>query len=175
VDVVEVFGRELREGFGFQVRPIIAEAPVARDLEGTDVLVTTLFHAAAARPLVESLGIPLVVATIHDAVAGAVRRQLDRGVLTVVCADPGFGERIRLRYREHIRSADQVRVVPVEDRRAIAALDRQQPVLLTYAARRRLHPVDLRAIRLPRPLIAPRTAIELSRILVQRTLGRAER
>ena len=97
--------------------------------------------------------------------------QLERGRLVVICVDPAFEDRIRLRYREHIRRDDQVRIVSAEDRAAIGELDPAEPVLLTHAARRHVDPARLNVLRLHPPLLAPETALEVSRFLVRRRLS----
>lgn len=128
--------------------PIITE--LRQELADADLALTTAFCAAAVRPAAEVRGIPLLVVTVNPDIVAFVQRRLRSGELTVVCAEPAFGERVRsIAGREVV---GRVRVVLADDARGVAALDAAEPVLLTRAARERLGDVRL-------PLLVPHSQI----------------
>ncbi len=133
--------------------------------ERCDMLVTTVYHAAAVRPWAEALGKPLVVATYNPEHAAAIERQLREGELTVVCTDGSYGQRVRA--IRGGRYADRVRVVLADDREALAGLDPSRPVLITRAAHQRLDGVDLRLLVPLSPFLSPASARALLETVVR--------
>ncbi|CAN5775618.1 hypothetical protein BH20GEM3_BH20GEM3_11440 [soil metagenome] len=120
---------------------------------------------SSARALAEALGVPLVLITVHPEIAATLERRVREGTLIVVCADPAFGERIRSIYG----GADpaRVRVVTADDAASMRALDPEEPVLLTLAARRRLGETPLQSLLPHSPTISPQSARELAELLVR--------
>lgn len=130
-----------------------------------DLLFTTPFYAASLQPIAARLDKPLVVATIHPEIVAAVKRQVQKGHVTVVCADRRFGELIRVcqggAYDERFR------IVLADDAAAVAELDRAEPVLLTRAAQQILGATDLRLLIPLSPYFSAATALHLSEVLIQ--------
>jgi DNA-binding transcriptional regulator YhcF (GntR family) len=166
VDLIEdgtvALQHELEHEWGFDVRVIAPEAiERTRDV---DFFAATSFYAASIHAAVEALGKPLVVLTVHPRLKDALASRVREGSLTVVAVDPQFAYRIRVGY-----SADdpsRVRFVAADDRKAVAALDPQEPVLLTRAARRRLGSVHMPMIFPHSPTISPESARVLATMLI---------
>lgn len=170
-DHLTILGAELRDEFGFDVEEVNlgsghwTEAGVAGAVEEADIAVTTTFHAAEARGTAERVGTPLVIVTVHPEIAATLERRLSEGSLTVVCADPAFGERVVAIYAD--RFPNEIRVVPATDREAVRGLGPADPVLLTLAARQHLGSTELRMLLPHSPSISPESARELAEILVR--------
>jgi hypothetical protein len=135
------------------------------EVQSAELIVTTTLHASAARALAKALGVPLVLITVHPEIAATLERRVREGTLIVVCADPAFGERIRSIYG----GADpaRVRVVTADDVASMRALDPEEPVLLTLAARRLLGETPLQSLLPHSPTISPQSARELAELLVR--------
>jgi DNA-binding transcriptional regulator YhcF (GntR family) len=168
VDLIEdgtvALKHELEHEWGFAVR-LIAPDAIERT-RGVDFFAVTSFYAASIHAAVEALAKPLVVLTVHPRLKEALASRIREGSLTVVAVDPQFADRIRVGY-----SADdpsRVRFVAADDRKAVAGLDPQEPVLLTRAARSSLGSVDLRMIFPHSPTISPESARVLAAMLVGR-------
>lgn len=186
-DHMLAFVAELEPGFGLDCKPTYLETTpvlesgsgVDRDhlrtaLDDIDLVVTTAFHGALVHGLTEGLEMPLVVVSANPELGYAVERRLREGDLTVVCADPRFGERIRYVYGGELQ--DRVRIVLAEDAWAVAHLDPSEPVLLTRAARRRLlDDVELRMIAPHSPTLSFESARELSEVIIRLNLNSALR
>jgi DNA-binding transcriptional regulator YhcF (GntR family) len=175
-DAMEAFGHDLENDFGFQVIPVWLDtlpppdAPLDRFpdlLRSADLVVSTIFTATAARAIATRLERPLITVRVHPRAAAAVIAKLERDTLTVVCADPSFGERMRLQYAEHVRSPAQIRVVLADDPAAEAVLAGSDPILLTRAARNRLKPLRARMLIPHSPVLSPDSALEILRFLVR--------
>jgi DNA-binding transcriptional regulator YhcF (GntR family) len=152
---------ELEHEWGFAVRVIAPDA--IEHTRDVDFFAATSFYAAAIHAAVEALAKPLVVLTVHPGLKDVLAARLRDGSLTVVAVDPRFADRIRVGY-----SADdpsRVQFISADDRKAIADLDPQEPVLLTRAARRRLGNVDVPMIFPHSPTISPDTARLLAAML----------
>jgi PAS domain S-box-containing protein len=138
---------------------------LAAPLREADLWITTVYHARAVRSLGERVGKPVVVGSLAPDLVGVIEEQLRRRVLSVICVDPAFGERVRAvgggRY------GSRVRVVPADDAAAVAALDPGEPVLLTRAAHERLGNPALRLVAPLSPWLSPRFARELAVTLVR--------
>ncbi|HEX8391807.1 MAG TPA: GntR family transcriptional regulator [Longimicrobium sp.] len=173
VDQVESIGAELRDDFGFEVCSCTAEhfgsrsaqGGPPREARGADFIATTAFHAAELHEAAAQLGVPLVVICINPQFIREVQRTLSQGGLTVVCVDPLFAERIRLVAGEVC--TEGLRTVLAADRGAVEALDLSRPVLVSVAARRLLHGMDLPRSFPDQPMISPESARELHALLVR--------
>jgi DNA-binding transcriptional regulator YhcF (GntR family) len=167
---------ELRRGWGLETTPLRVgdSAPIATAVRlaaelrtpapTLDLLVTTPFHAALARDLARRLDIPLLVLTLDPEIVAAVEARLRAASLTAIVADPAFGARLLA----VPGAADgRLRVVHADDADALAALDPDEPVLLTAAARERVgdHPFHL---LVPADLfLSPASAAQLAAILIR--------
>jgi hypothetical protein len=175
-------GMELQDEFGLEVVSVPASAILAsaakrgaraaglpRELREADLLVTTAFHAPAVRALADSLGKPFALVTVHPEMAGIIERRVRTEGLTVIVADPEYGERFRALHGDG--RPDSVRVVLADDRAAIARLDRSQPVLATRAVRLMLPDLDL-PLLLPRyPSISPDSTRGIVELLIRLNMG----
>jgi PAS domain S-box-containing protein len=163
---------------GLDARPVSpATLPAVARLQGmtldglpdalreADLWITTVYHARAVRALGERVGKPVVVGSLAPDLVGVIEEQLRRRVLSVVCIDPAFGERVRAVGGGCY--ASRVRVVPADDAAAIASLDPGEPVLLTRAAHERLGNPALRLVAPISPWLSPRFARELAVTLVR--------
>jgi DNA-binding transcriptional regulator YhcF (GntR family) len=175
-DAITAFVHDLDHEFGLRVTPVWLdtlppmEAALERfpaPLRDADLIVTTIFSAAHARPIAERVGRPMITVRVHPRTAATVIGRLRRGTLTVICADPSFGERIRLQYADHVSRDNQIRMVLADDTQAVAKLDRSEPVLLTRAARTRLKSFRGRMLMPHSPTLSPDSALELLRFMVR--------
>lgn len=183
-DAITAFTHELHEDLGLEVRSVrVGTLPfdgqdvraelAPRALRDADLVVTTLFHAREVGPVAAALGKPMIVATVNADLVAAVERRLRSGGLTVVCVDPGFGVRLRTQYHALITSETRLRVVTADDRRAVSALDRSQPVLLTRAAAQLLGKVGLKLVFPHTPTLSASSALEIAEFVVRFNLARA--
>ncbi|MBW3629199.1 MAG: GntR family transcriptional regulator [Gemmatimonadetes bacterium] len=184
-DHMLAFCAQLGPGFGLECVPVFLEselersapdrlAAVLEQLRKVDLVITTAFHAAYVHGITEALDSPLVVVTAIADIAKAIERRLRDGPLTVVCADPLFGERIRLVYGGEYK--DRIHVVRADDRWEIARLDPTDPVLMTRAARRRLmDDVPLPLLIPHSPTLSFESARELSEVLIRINTAKLER
>lgn len=184
-DHMTAFCVEIEAGFGLKCRRIflasnsdedpahrVDEAWLREELIDADLVVTTAFYASPVRKVAEALDKPLVVVSAHPDLAHAVRQQLRHGNLTVVCADPRFGDRVRYVYGGEYQN--RVRIVRADDAWALAQLDRSEPVLLTRAARRiLLDDVELQMIAPHSPTLSFESAHELSEVIIRLNMDRA--
>lgn len=165
---------ELTENFGIRsVAVPVAALPAESDPAGfppelreSDLIVATPLHSVLARAAADALGKPLVMVSLHPDLVGAIERQLRKGHLTVVCADPAFGDQVRLLHGGERR--DQIRVVLAADQDSVAQLDPDEPVLLTRAAQQR---IPKRAVLTPlvpfTPFISPESARQVAEWMVR--------
>ncbi|MBA2245931.1 MAG: PAS domain-containing protein [Gemmatimonadetes bacterium] len=175
---------EMSRQFGFDAHALpLADLPIQEpeaewdaeqlppELQEADLLTTTVFHAPQIRPIAEALGKPLVIITANPEMVAAVERRLREGELTVVCVDPGFGERVLDICGE--RHRERVRIVLADDAESVATLDPVEPVLLTRAALQRLGSVKLRLLVPFSPSFSPLSARALAEVLVRLNLEMA--
>jgi DNA-binding transcriptional regulator YhcF (GntR family) len=184
-DQMTAYTAELAEQFGLDPYPVrIAPIPLPRpdrsvefhwvedELRRCDLVVTTSYHARLVRKAAENVGIPAVVLTVNPDVVETIQKRLREGPLTVVAVEPSFGDRMRAMYADE--APDRVRVVLAGDRAALAALDGDEPVLLTRAARQELGPdADLPLLLPHSPTFSPHTARELLGVIIRLNLEAA--
>jgi DNA-binding transcriptional regulator YhcF (GntR family) len=174
-DVFETFGPELHDEFGLDVRRLwlrdlykSTSDVLPLELREADLIVTTIFHAATVRTLLGELRTPLIILSIHPQVVERVLGYLQHAPsMTLVCVDPAFGDRLRLQYRDHMSSPEQLRVVLADDRDGLASLDRSHPVLISRAAHGRIGSIGLQSVAPRYPSISPDSAQEIIRFLVR--------
>ena len=165
---------ELTENFGIHsVAVPVADLPSDADpaaippaLHEADLIVATPLHAGSARAAADALGKPLVMVSLHPDLIGAIERRLREDHLTIVCADPAFGDQVRILLggEQH----DQIRVVLASDRDAVAQLDPEEPVLLTRAAQERLPAQAVLTPLVPfTPFISPDSARQVAEWMVR--------
>jgi GntR family transcriptional regulator len=179
-DVITAFCHDLGEGLGLDTVAVRLEPdagshtgsrpPTPEMVRGVDLVVTTAFHAPEVGHVAEAAGIPMITATVNVEMVAAIERQLRSGSLTIVCSDPAFGERFRHQYADQITPDTRLRIVLAEDARAVAGLERNQPVLLTRAARRHLPRVHLPLVFSHAPTISTSSALQLAEFVVRFTL-----
>ncbi len=155
------------------VREGSVEAARMRDqLIDADLVITTAFHSAFVHQLTEGMPAPLVAVSAHPDLGRAIHKRIQDGVLTVVCVDSRFADRIRLVYTgDH---ADRVRTVLVNDVWAVNRLDPSEPVLLTRAARRKLEDMELPIIVPHSPTLSFESVRELSEVIIRLNLERTD-
>jgi len=165
---------EMGQLLGFSAQPLaVADLPAPgaagaewpEEILRADLLVTTAYHGSDVRRVAEAAGKPLVVSALCPEVVAAVEQHLAEGELTVVCADPAFGDRVRALFGGS--RPDRVRVVRADDAPAVEALDRSRPVLLTRAASERLSRTDLRLLVPLSPTLSPECLRTLAEFLVR--------
>ncbi|MDB4950480.1 MAG: regulatory protein GntR, partial [Gemmatimonadetes bacterium] len=173
-DGLVALATELRQGWGLETYPVpvadgrtgrFDEAALTVELRRADVVVTTPFHAAQVGAVAAALGRPLVVLRANPEMVRAVEERLAAGTVTAVVADTAYGERLR-----SIRGGQdpqRLRVVPVADGAALAALDPAQPVLLTRAAQQRLGGAAMRLLVPISPSFCPTSARPLAPVLIR--------
>ncbi|HEU0054368.1 MAG TPA: winged helix-turn-helix domain-containing protein [Longimicrobium sp.] len=185
LDQMTAYTAELTEHFGLEPEPIyISPVPLPRpdrsvefhsvedQLREVDLVVSTSYHARLVRKAAENVGIPAVILTVNHEVVETIQRQLREGHLTVVAVEPTFGDRMRAMYVED--EPEKIRVVLADDAEGLAALDPDEPVLLTRAARLKLGDQGGLPLLLPHsPTFSPHTARELLGVIIRLNLERA--
>jgi len=167
---------ELEGDFSLEVRPVMVSpsadgASVPREaLASADLVVTTVFHAAAGRAAAAAAGKPCIVVTLNPQFAAELSRRLAGRDVTAICADPRFVDR-GAAYLDVTPHRGQVRFVTVDELGRRGPLDPgSDGVLITRAARRRLGLEDHHYIPSPPTFISPESARELYEAVVQRAL-----
>lgn len=173
-DYMRALCAELEERFGIGCTALHArELPAAAGepsgfpaaLRRADFVVTTPFHAGAARQWTAALKLPVVAATLHPDVGAAIEARLREGELAVVCVSAAFGDQIRTLYGGN--APERIRVFALEAAPDLAHLAADEPVLLTLAAQERLGPHALRPLVPFRPLVSPETAREIAELMIR--------
>ena len=184
VDQMTIYTSELEEHFGLEPVPVeISPIPLPRPersvefhavedrIRDMDLVVSTSYHARFVRKAAENVGIPAVILTVNHEVVETIQKKLRDGPLTVVAVEPSFGDRMRAMYAED--DPERVRVVLADDTEALAALDPDDPVLLTRAARQRLGDDVPLPVLLPHsPTFSAHTARELLGVIIRLNLER---
>jgi DNA-binding transcriptional regulator YhcF (GntR family) len=184
-DQMTAYTSELQEQFGLDPYPVrISPVPLPRpersvefhwvedELRKCDLVVTTSYHARLVRKAAENVGIPAVVLTVNPEVVETIQKRLKEGPLTVVAVEESFGDRMRAMYSDD--TPDRIRVVLAGDAAALAALDEDEPVLLTRAARTAVGPHAALPLLLPySPTFSPHTARELLGVIIRLNLEAA--
>ncbi|MBV9109489.1 MAG: GntR family transcriptional regulator [Gemmatimonadetes bacterium] len=170
---------ELEEDFSMEVEPVLvspsaagAEIP-ARVLAGVDLVVTTVFHAAAARAAAGRAGVPLVVLRLNPLFAAEVGRRLARAEVTAVVADPRYSARAGA-YLEVTPHRSIVRVITVDELPGSGVDVHGEGVLLTRAARRRLGLPEYHLVPSPPSYLSRGSAREILDLIVRLAARRDE-
>ena len=175
---------QLREEFGLEVQELSARlvddvgrrkrvevAELPGELRDAHLMVTSTFHAKGARVVAEALEKPLVVMTVAAESSELIQRRLRQGRLSVIVADPAYGERFGALYGPTTAAADGIHVVHAADADAVRRLDRSEPVVATRSARRLLPDLEV-PLLLPRyPSISSESAHELIALLIRLNLA----
>jgi DNA-binding transcriptional regulator YhcF (GntR family) len=155
---------ELARDFSLDVQPLLvspaadADSIPAEALAGADLVVTTVFHGAAARAAAARAGKPCVVVSLNPAFAAEVNRRLSGTEVTAVIADPRFGARASS-FLDVTPHRGRVRVVLVDELSDQLDLDlHSEQVLITLAARQRLGLPEYHLVPPPPPYISPASA-----------------
>jgi GntR family transcriptional regulator len=178
VDTAVAFGTELEQEWGFDTRRIHLDLPqppgprplteseargLRAEIHEVSIVAVTSFLAPLVRPLAEEMNRPLVLLTIHQDLDRAIHRHLERvGRLTVVAVDPRFVGRVKQAYGK-----DRIHGVLVQERGALARLDRTEPILLTRAAHEQLGLVDLPLVFPHSPTLSAETDRQLADLLIR--------
>lgn len=168
---------ELQEEFGVRTVAVPADrltggAPLPAELQAADFLATTAFHAAEVRHCAAELGKPFVLITMPEEMSAIIERRIRSGGLTVIVADPAYGDRFEAVFGGE--GAGRIRTIVAADSAALALLSRAEPVLATRAARLVLPDLDL-PLLLPRfPSISPESTRDIAAIVIRRNMEAAE-
>lgn len=164
---------ELEESFGIPCTalspddfPVLGgtDATASAALDAADFVVTTPYHQGTVRRATAG-HVAVVAATLHPDLGTAVERRLRKGELTVVCVDAAFGEQLRSLYPP--QAPERLRIVALADGADVAALDPNDPVLLTQAARARIGDTKLKPLLPFRPFISPESALEIAELMIR--------
>jgi DNA-binding transcriptional regulator YhcF (GntR family) len=185
-DIRFLLCRELHEWFGFMTEsvaatalrvqetaasvPVVSVDELPTEVRKADLLVTTRFCAHAVRAIAEVLGTPYVVVSMHPVAGEVLLERAQKGPLSVICADRRFGDRVRMIVGPEYQ--DRIRIVLAKDRRAVRALDPDEPVFISSAAMAQLdrHPPSIvKGI----PAFSPESAAELAFLLIRLNLEKA--
>jgi PAS domain S-box-containing protein len=176
-DDLFVLCTELRRSWGLETTPLRVGdgAPIATAVRlaaelrapgpgrALDLLVATPFHAALARDLARRLDLPVLVLTLDPEIVAAIEARLRAANLTAIVADAAFGERLLA----VPGAADgHLRVILADDADALAALDPDEPVLLTSAARERVGDHPFRLLVPADLFLSAASAAQLAAILI---------
>jgi DNA-binding transcriptional regulator YhcF (GntR family) len=174
-DQVSALCEELSKEFGFHSSGARVDAlpgrsrrdagdPVPATIRRADFLVTSLYHAGVLAPLAERWRKPLIVIRLCPDAILRLREWTRDHELPVVHVDPAFPQRLRSILNG---DADRIRPVLARDRRAVAALDRGKPALISPAARRALPGVPLPPSLIDGGIISNDSAAELVDLLIR--------
>jgi DNA-binding transcriptional regulator YhcF (GntR family) len=174
-DQVSTLSRELTEEFGYHsTGMLVASLPsgssrgdsdrVPEAVRRADLLVTSLFHAALVMPLAEHWRKPLVVIRLCPDLIHRLNDWIREHELPVIHVDPAFPDRMRAILTDQGRG---IRPISVRDRAAISALDPEQPVIVSPAARRALEDVPLPPPLIDGGIISDDSAAELIDLLIR--------
>jgi len=188
VDQMTAYCAELEEQFGLEAVPVyISPIPLPRPdrsvefhgvedaIRETDLVVTTSYHSRLVRKAAENVNVPAVTLTVNAEIVETLQRELRGGGMTLVCVDPEFGNRLRAMYADASDGREAIRVVLASDPGAVAALDQDEPVVLTRAAEKELGRVNLPLLLPHSPTFSSHTARELLQLIIRLNLAAAEK
>jgi hypothetical protein len=137
-----------------------------------DFLVTSLYHMGVVAPLAERWKKPLVVIRLCPDAIHRLHDWLRHHELPVIHVDPAFPDRMRA-----ILNGDGqgMRPISAHDRRAVAALDPEQPAIISPAARQQLAGVPLPPSFIDGGIISNDSAAELIDLLIRFNLEAVQR
>ena len=162
---------ELEDDFALDVMPVMISSGARAGtldperLDGTHLVVSTVFHADAARAVAARAGLPFVLLSLDSAFAAEIDRRLREGPQTAVVVDVGFAARGEA-YFAVTGHQGRVRYVLADRVEAEGVSPDDPTVLLTRAARRRLGLEDYHLLPPPMRVISVDSARELFRIIV---------
>jgi DNA-binding transcriptional regulator YhcF (GntR family) len=156
--------REVRDRFGLEAVPVsVRTRDLAAAIADADLVVTTPFHAEEVRSALAP-DQPLVVADLHAGVREALQTEVGEGEAVILCVDSVSGR--RLLQALDPGPAPRARVVALDDRSGNG-----QPLpevrIATLAAWERLGGAGVPGPVLAPPLLSPRAALEIARLLVR--------
>ncbi len=166
---------ELEADFGVEVEPVLvsptgdAASIPARALAAADLVVTTAFHAAAARAAATRARKPCIVLRLNEHFAAEVARRLAGREVTAVVADPRFSAR-GTAFLQVTPHRGRVRFVLADEVGASGVDLGGDAVLLTRAARRRLRLPEYHLVPSP-PYVSRESARELHEAIVHLALS----
>jgi len=169
---------ELESAFSLEVRPVLvspgaAAASIPDDAVGwADLVVTTAFHAVAARAAAQRARAPCVVLRVNPHFAARVAAVLNRRDVTAVFADPRYSARAAT-YLDVTPHRGCVRFVMADEVGGDVDLE-SASTLVTRAARRRLGMPDYHLVEPPPGYISPDSARELFGAIVALGLAGTE-
>jgi DNA-binding transcriptional regulator YhcF (GntR family) len=176
-DHLVALAAELEEDFSLQVEPVLvspsasgAEIP-AGAVAAADLLVTTIFHAAAGRAAAARARKPCVTVRLNPDFAAEISRLLARREVTAVIADPRFGARGGA-YLQVTPHRGVVRFLTVDELPGSGVDVHGEGVLLTRAARRRLGLPEYHLVPSHPPYISRDSAREILDTVVRLALAR---
>lgn len=177
-DHMVAIAAELEADFSLDVHPVLvspsagADSIAPREIAGTDLVVTTVFHEEAVRAAAARAGKPCVVVSLNPQFAAEINRMLYARDVTAVIADPRFGARARA-YLDVTPHRGKVRLVLVDELGGVGEpVDLESDsVLVTRAARRRLGLPDHHLVAAPPTYISPAAARELYEVIVEVSLA----
>jgi DNA-binding transcriptional regulator YhcF (GntR family) len=156
--------REVRDRFGLEAIPVsVRTRDLAAAIADADLVVTTPFHAEEVRGALAP-DQPLVVADLHAGVRDALQAEVGEGEAVILCVDPASGRRLLQALEPG--PAPRTRVVALDDR---PGNGRPLPEvrIATFAAWERLGGTGVPGPVLAPPLLSPRAALEIARLLVR--------
>ncbi|MBV9772562.1 MAG: winged helix-turn-helix transcriptional regulator [Gemmatimonadetes bacterium] len=166
---------ELSRDYGLEARGVDVDelrpgAADAKELSGTDLVVTTAFHAREAQQVGARLGAPVYRVTMCTDLFAEVARLLEREPVYFVVADPRFAARLR-RIFESSPGAARLEV-RVHGRDDLDSIPPRAPLYLTRLARKRLAGSPLLERGLPEARVfTPDCARELMTFVVRANLA----
>lgn len=137
---------------------------IPKGVRDADFLVTSLYHLGTVGPLAERWHKPLVVIRLCPDAIRRLRDWVRDHELPVIYLDPRFPDRMRAILDGE---GERIRAVSARDRKAVAALDPDQPVVISPAARRKLDGEPLPPSLIDGGFISNDSAAELIDLLIR--------
>jgi DNA-binding transcriptional regulator YhcF (GntR family) len=179
-DAMTAYCHEMEADFGIVPVPVyISPVPLPRptrsvefhgveeQLRGVQMVVTTSYHSRLVRKAAENVGIPAVTVTVNSSVVETLQRRVAEGPITVIAVEPEFGTRMRAMYSDLMENPQLLRVVLASDAEAIAALDPDEAVVLTRAARSVIGEIGNPLIIPHSPTFSAQTAREILGLIIR--------